>query len=539
MRDMGGPLVRAPVAASATLARIPRDRPARAVAAAVAFAVVTAAIAVVQAPPIGITDASSLYLIAVVLVASFGTRPAIAAAVGAFLLYDLLFVEPRFTLTVDDPREWLDLALFLVAGTTIGRLAGRQSERAREAERRRASAAALFRVSRTLATAETVAAAVPDILRQLVDSTRMDRIRFGRQRGTRETIEGDEGTGPVPGATRIATVLVRTPGNEPARWVRSHHAGSPAAATGSPDHETFQVRVEADDAVLGSLWASRAHGLGLPDVEETRLLSLAADQLALALVREQLASEAKDADLARRAESVGRALLESVTHDLRTPLASIRATAGSLADPSVAWTDDERRAAAARIDAEAERLNRLVGNLLDLSRIEGGTLVPAREPWDVATAVEAVVARVAAELPADRIRIVLPGDLPPVLVDPVLLDQALANVLENALLHAPGAPVTISAAVAGPADDQSIVVRVEDAGPGVPDAALGRLFERFYRAPQGRPAAARRGLGIGLAVVRGALESMGGSVTAEAVPTGGLAIVLGLPVAPAPLDETP
>jgi two-component system sensor histidine kinase KdpD len=494
------------------------------------FAATTVAIALVESPPLSIGDASMLYLLAVLVAAAFGIRAGVLAALVAFGLYDVLFVEPRFTLTVDDPREWLDLGLFLVVGVSIGRLAGGHSQRAAVAERDLREATSQFRISRTFATADSAVGALPAILEHLLPVTAMDRIRVTRIVGGREVTAAEAGGGPELEPGRIANVLARKPGETPARWVRAHRTTGPPGAPGpAADRaiQQYQVRIEADGETLGSLWATRRRGVAPPDAEETRVLSLAADQIGLALMRDRLAEEARDLEAARRREAVERALLESVSHDLRTPLASIRATAGSLADPSVDWTVDERRAAAARIDDEAARLNRLVENLLDLSRIEGGTIAVSPEAWELSGLVEPVIRRLAPELAPARVDLELPDDLPPVLVDPVLFDQALANVLENAAHHAPGATVTVRAR----REDDAIVLEVADDGPGVGEPVLARLFERFYRGPRTGDGS-RRGLGIGLSVVKGAIESMGGTVAAERRAAGGLAIVFRLPIAP-------
>ena len=506
---------------------VPDGEPIRA-ALIIGLAAVGATLAIAFAEDrLGVADASAVYLVAVVAAATFGTRVAVGAAIGSFVLYDLLFVEPRFTLSVEDPREWLDLVLLLLVGVVVGRLAGQHADRATESQRRLREATALFAVSRTLATAPSTRAALPAIVEILLADTRMNRISIVRAQGGREVVEADGGGGTPPQASSVVSLLARQPGNEPARWVLAHQP--PVRRVGARtdvDANAYRVRIEADGEDLGAIWASRPRAAGVPAREETRLLALAADQLGLALQRERLAADAKDADVARRGETLGRVLLESVSHDLRTPLATIRADAGNLADPRVAWTDDRRRAVAGRIDEEAQRLDGLVRNLLDLSRIEGGTLVPNLEAWELRDLVEPVLGRMAEALPGDLVTIELPLDLPPVMVDPVLLDQALANVLENAARYAPRARVTVR----GSAADPNVELRVDDAGPGLPAPLHDRLFDRFYRVPA-TGEGSRRGLGIGLSVVRGAVEAMGGSVTAEPSPSGGLAIVLTLPAA--------
>ena len=211
----------------------------------------------------------------------------------------------------------------------------------------------------------------------------MDRIWFGLgATPAEETTIADTAPGqplPVP-AWQV--VLQRSPGDEPARWVRMHVAT--ALARRKADRATVhRVRVEASGEALGSVWALRAREEREPDRAETRILSAAADQLGQAIVRDRVALERTNAEIARRSEALKTALLDSVSHDLRTPLATIRAAAGSMLDESVTWTEEDHREAFQAIDSEAERMGRLVRNLLDLSRIEGGALKPELEPCDL------------------------------------------------------------------------------------------------------------------------------------------------------------
>ena len=183
----------------------------------------TLLIALVEGPPLEIADASPLYLIAVVGIAVvFGTGASIVAAFASFLLYDALFVEPRFTLAVDDPEEWLNLLLLLFVGIVIGRLAALQAERANDATRRAGESRALFRISRTLATATSVADALPVIVDDLLAETRMERIWLARQEAGREVVVADSGRWTAPVAPDPCLVLTRTPGDLPARWVQEH-----------------------------------------------------------------------------------------------------------------------------------------------------------------------------------------------------------------------------------------------------------------------------------------------------------------------------
>jgi two-component system sensor histidine kinase KdpD len=275
----------------------------------------------------------------------------------------------------------------------------------------------------------------------------------------------------------------------------------------------------------------RRRGRGEPDQTATRLLAAAADQVGQALAHDRLAAESREAEVARRSDSLKTALIESVSHALRTPLASIRAAAGTLMDPDVALSAADARASAVSIDREAERLNRLVSNLLDLGRIEGGALRASVEVLELEDFATRAVARIA---PPARER-VIELDLaaaPAVRADPVLLDEALANIVDNAVHHTPeGTRIRLTAAELP--GEPFVRLTVEDSGSGVPDDALDRLFDKFYRVVEPRRPS-RSGTGIGLAVVRGLAEAMGGRVTARRSARGGLAIDLDLPIAPVP-----
>jgi two-component system sensor histidine kinase KdpD len=494
----------------------------------------TVLVALAEGPLLRIPDASPLYLIAVVGIAIvFGTGAAAAAAVASFLLYDALFVEPRFTLAVSDPEEWLNLLLLLFVGIVIGRLAALQSARADDAARRAGESRALFRISRTLATAPSVTEALPIVIADLLAETRMGRIWVVRQEAGRDVVIADSGDGPRP-SHRIHVVLTRTPGDLPARWVQEHRPQDrPGDVPPDPDSSLYRTTISAGDEAVGSIWATRRRADGTPDREETRLLSLAADQVGLALRREALIETANAAEIERQGEVLKDALLDSVSHGFRTPLATIRAAAGGLLDPEVTWSDEERRAAARTIDAEAERLNVLVRNLLDMSRIEAGELRPNLEALDVEGLVGAVVERVTRSLGRPPVQVAFGPGLPPIRADASLFDEMLANLLENAARYAPDAVTRVSA---NRCPDGRVRIRVEDAGPGVPAASLPRLFDKFYRVPRAGEGA-RRGLGIGLGVVKGLAEAMGGEVAASASPLGGLAVDVFLQAAPEPPGE--
>ena len=533
----------------------PVQRAAIEVAATFGLLAVATALVWVLEDRVGVPNASSVFLLGVVVVASrYGTQTAIIAAVGGFLIYDLFFIEPVLTLRVDDPGEWLNLILLLVVGIVVGRLAARQRDRAEAAVAREREAVSLFRISRVLATRPSTSEVLPELASILRTETAMDRIRItlattaGLERMAVETTgakvvadsalmghpEDGDAAAWTPPATHRA--LRRVPGDAPAEWVRVHKQVAAGSAHGRGDSEAYRVMLEAGERRLGSIWAVRPRTDGPPDATQTRLLSAAADQIGQALEQDRLGREAREMEIARRSDALKTALLESVSHDLRTPLTSIRAAAGTLLDREVPLDPGAQEATALAIDREAEHLNELVTNLLDLSRIEAGELRADLEPFELSTLVGRAVDRLQTRLAGRRVEIDVPDDLPPVLVDEVFMDQALTNLLENAIKYTgPAARIRIHAAAGAaalPATRSQIVLTLEDDGPGVPDDAVERLFDRFFRVRQaGEPS--RPGSGIGLTVVRGLVDAMGGQVRASRGSLGGLAIEMTLPsVAP-------
>jgi len=471
----------------------------------------------------GIGDASATYLLAVVAVAvRLGSAAAVATAIGAFLVYNALFVEPIGTLLVSDPREWLNLLLFLLIGLLVAQLAGRQRERAEAALVRERQARALYQVSRALATSPNARDALPAIA----------GILRTEQVGSRAWVSLADGQGPerpvadsggprAPAVPATHQVVRLATGDELPEWVRVHDPrfGSPGSVPGG--EASYRVPIETPGGSRGSIWVARERAAGTPGHGDTRVLLSVADQLVQALERDRLAEEAVSAAVARRSEAAKTALLDSVAHDLRTPLAAIRAAAGSLADPEALLDERARRARAAAIDRDAARLSRLVTNLLDLSRIEAGDLRGRSVILVLEDVVGDAVERHAGLLAGRPLTVEIAPDLPPVEADEVFLDQVLANLLENAATHTPaGSAIRISAAATG---HGRVRLAVEDGGPGVAVDDLPGLFQRSP-ARMARGGRAGRGTGIGLVVVRGLVQAMGGSVEAGRSALGGLQI---------------
>ncbi|HEY6569592.1 MAG TPA: ATP-binding protein [Candidatus Limnocylindrales bacterium] len=503
---------------------------------ALVLAIATAAVALVEAVAGGDLDASSIYLVAVVIVATrLRTAAGIATAIAAFVIYNLLFIEPRFTLIVADAREWLNLVLFLFVALVIGRLAGIGADRAEEAESRAAESTALYGITRVLAS-EGADTALPQVARSLVADAGMDRVWITLDDGGADRVAADSGNGAI-GPSPAAVEVLMTDRGEPA-WVRTHGPRTAAdrRPAGSSGERRYKVRLESEGETVGALWAIRPSVRPEPSRAETRLLALAAAQVGLTVGRERLRQQALAAEVARRDAALKSALVDSVSHDLRTPLAGIRAAAGTLADPAHERSPEEVRATASRIEEETKRLDRMVGGLLDLSRLQAGAIRPDREALDVEDAVRTVLVRLAPVVGSRRVEVDIDADLPPVAGDAAFVDQCLANLVENVARHTPEtATAWIRAHELAGHGPLKIEIEVEDDGPGVDAEAARHLFERFYRVRAARPGTG--GMGIGLAIVRGLTEAMGGTVSAARGSAGGLLISLRLPVMPPPAED--
>jgi two-component system sensor histidine kinase KdpD len=295
------------------------------------------------------------------------------------------------------------------------------------------------------------------------------------------------------------------------------------ATSGSMEGETNSFELATEGRAVGRIeMAGPAAGvIGGPEEE---ILETFAGQLALALERARLGEEAAEARVEAQSSRTRAALFSSVTHDLRTPLASITASASSLLEEGVPFSDEQRRDLLGTILEESERLNRLVANLMDLSRLRAGALIPNLESVPLDEVVSAVVGRLQSLLVGRDVSIRIRPDIPPVMIDVVQMDQVLTNLLENALRYSPpGSSIALSAVPW----QNFVEVRVIDRGPGVPAEERGRVFEEFYRRDvDGR----RGGTGLGLAIAQAIVRAHGGSMWIEETPGGGATVGFRLPL---------
>lgn len=447
----------------------------------------------------------SMVFLSGVLVSAYvlGSGPAYFTAGLAFLIYNFYLVEPRFSFTFES-EDAITLAVFLAVAMLTGNLTGRVRDQAARAEARARTTDALFRATR-----EFSALSDESVIRQML-ARHLAAAAHGQAfvRDDASLVTEPQTTVVTGEAIEVATALEQAPGA--AAWSK------PAAGW------TLRTLRNAGQSLGVAGWQESAP----LSHDERMLLEILADAGAAALARARLAAAKTEAETRARTEDLRNALLSSVSHDLRTPLAAILASASSLEQFGESFPPETRRDLAATIEEEAQRLDAFVANLLNMTRVEAGALTVHAAAFSAGEVVERTVQRRARSL-GRCAKITAPADLPDVMGDPGLFEQALGNVVENAMRHTPAeASVEVNAWAAGP----EVIVEVSDGGPGVGADDLERIFEKFFR---GQGGVQRPGTGLGLSITRGLMEGMGGVVTARnlTAPAHGLAVTFRLPAA--------
>jgi two-component system sensor histidine kinase KdpD len=421
-------------------------------------------------PHLNLSDDLLLYLVAVVAVTVIGGFwPAVVASIGACLLLNWYFTEPLHTFTIAEPKNLLALVLFVTVAVAVSSVVHLAARREADASRSARETAVMLGLAQTvLGGADTPG----DVLDHLTSSH-----------------DGH------------AALLERVSG----RWIT-------VASSGVPDPEASAMRFEVrPDLALEVSGQART--------ATTSLLAGYTAQAVAALDRARLRTQAAQAEALAEGDRMRTALLRAVSHDLRTPLASIKASVSSLRQTDVHWSEADEAALLADIEGSTDRLDALVGNLLDMSRLQAGALAPFLR----ATAIDEVAPVALRGLDgADQMLIVVPDDLPLVQADPGLLERVLANLFSNALRHSPPGQ---RPALRAREDGGKVVLDVVDRGPGVPAELKNRIFEPFARLDERTP-----GVGLGLAVAKGFAEAMGGAIVAVDTPGGGLTVRVTLPV---------
>ncbi|MFJ8141665.1 DUF4118 domain-containing protein [Streptomyces sp. NPDC096013] len=434
------------------------------------------------APEVGLANDMLLYLSLTVAAALLGgLLPALASAAVGSLLLNWYFTPPVHTFTIADPKNIVAIAIFVAVAVSVASVVDLAARRTHQAARLRAESEILSYLAGNVLRGETSLEAL------------LERVRetFGME---------------------SAALLERASDVDP--WTCAGSVG-PRPCRNPEDADV--------DVPVGDHMALALSGRVLP-AEDRRVLAAFAAQAAVVLDRRRLREEADQARALAEGNRIRTALLAAVSHDLRTPLAGIKAAVSSLRSEDVAWSDEDQAELLEGIEDGADRLDNLVGNLLDMSRLQTGTVTPIIREADL----DEVIPMALGGVPEDSVELDIPESLPMVPVDKGLLERAVANIVENAVKYSPErTPVLVTASAIA----DRVEIRVVDRGPGVPDDAKNRIFEPFQRygdAPRGA------GVGLGLAVARGFTEALGGTLGAEDTPGGGLTMVLSLHLTPAP-----
>lgn len=425
-----------------------------------------------------------------------GLRPALAAATVAFLVYNYLFLEPRYSFTVGSPTDFITLVVFWAVALASGGLAGRVRDQALGSQRRAAAVTTLLAASRTFSAA-TGGGAVARALAEQVAAAAGGRAMVLLPEG--EEIAAAAGSPDMEALDAAQMAAARW------AWEKGEAAGS---GTGTlPQARWTFWPLEGVRSRTGV--AGVEAGVAPPGSDLERLVLALLEQGAVALERSQLASEALETETLRRADRFRSALMNSVSHDLRTPLSTVLGASSTLLDYGDKLKKTVREDLLLSIREEAERLSRYVANLLDMTRLEGGGL-RLRTDWiDVRDVLNAAAERVARRLGGRTLARDYPATLTLVQADASLLEQAIVNIMENALAYS---DADSRVEIAAYEDRSNVVISIEDEGRGVPAAELERIFDKFRRLEE--PTDRHQGAGLGLAIAKGFVDAMGGRIAA-------------------------
>jgi len=483
-------------------------------------------------------QASLLYLpIVIVCAARFGFGSAVWGAVLSFFCWDFFFLPPRYSLIVEDPKDWLSLVVFLVAAITIAQLAAHARDQSEQARAREVEILTLYQASEAVSHELQPARLLPVLSQQLQALCNVSEcviferdperngVRLRSELGALEA--GDSSPELVAYMARAALDH-----NQVIGFGESRTLWSKAALSFSPDVSDDQlsgmgvfVPLHAEDRLVGVLHVgARKDKLPYSALEERLILTLA-NHVAVVLAKQELSDAAAQTAALRDADELKDVLLSMVTHELRTPLASIKGTASSLLHPGIVLTDDMVRPALESINSQTDRLTTLVSNLLDLSRLQAGVWKPDKDWCDIieilGTALDQINPAAAA-----RVRVDAPQDLPLMRVDYVQIALALRNLLENAAKYAPDeSPIVVNIQLAREALQSSHAVKqflllsVRDFGEGLSEAETERIFNRFYRGAKHQNSVVH-GTGLGLALCQAVITAHGGVIIAGNAPEG-------------------
>lgn len=455
------------------------------------------------------------FLLTVVILALFVERgPMLFSATLSALLWNYFFLPPRFTFYITTFEDAMMFGTYFVVAVVMGTLIARFRAQEKAERRREERTTALYLLTRELADALTldqVTKAVVQHIGKLFNAEVALLLKSPNGRLMQQPMSG-------------STLAITEKEYSVASWVFDHNRAAGQFTDNLPLSDALYLPLGTAAEIMGVIGVKLSQA-NAPNLEQQNLLEAFAQQSALVIDRLRLHEAAQQSHLAAESERLSKSLLDSISHEMRTPIAAISSAAGALSE-NLGYSSDRAEAMLGEIKEAVARLNRLVGNILDITRVESGQMKPKMDWCDVGDLVHVTVKQLQKELAGHPVKIALP-ELPLVQMDFVLMEQALTNLLLNAAFHTrPGTPIQVSARI----QDDELVLTVADKGPGIPAEALDRVFEKFYRAP----GAAAGGTGLGLSIVKGFVEAQNGRVRVINQPDGGVAFSLYLPLEKAP-----
>jgi two-component system sensor histidine kinase KdpD len=448
---------------------------------------------------LGVSVISLVFLTAVLASAiTYGLWPALAASLASTLAYNFFFLPPLYTFTITDPQNVITLFFFAVVALIASNLTSRVRSQALAARQRAKTTEDLYLFSRKLGSAVTLDDLLWATAYQIALMLKLTVVILLPEEGTITVRSGYPPEDTLDEADLAAAKWC---------WQNDHAAGRGADTLPGAKRLFLPIRTGRGPVGVVGLGSEREGPLLSPD--QRRLLDALCDQAALAIERTTLAHDLDRARLLAETDRLRSALLTSISHDLKTPLASILGAITSLRTYSKAYDEAAKEQLMGTVQEEAERLNRFIANLLDMTRLESGAVEPRLALADLSEVVGSVLTRTAPILAAHKVVVNLASDLPMLRVDFVLLEQVLFNLLDNAAKYA---PVGSTVELRGERSGNHVILQVLDEGDGIPPEDLERVFDKFYRVH----AADRRraGTGLGLAIGRGFVEAMGGTIRA-------------------------
>ena len=464
---------------------------------ALAVVALTTAANLIVLPYIGYRAVALVYLFVVSTLGLFAGRgPVLAAAAASAIVWNFAFIPPRFTMQIHSVEDALMFGMYFILALITGTLTSRLRAQEKAERQREARTAALYALAREVSNAVTMADVLRTAAKQIGQAFNAD----------------------------VAFLLDQPNG----QLADLPHPASTLALTNEEPGDDFQFLPLVAPSGRVGMMGVRTRKIQRRTTEQQNLLETFAGQIALAIERERLDEAAEHAQVLAESERLYKTLLNSVSHELRTPIAAIASAASGLLDSKIGDSLDARISLAREIQDASDRLDRVVENLLNMTRLESGRLKPNRVWCDVSDLIGVVVRRVKGDLARHELAVDAAQDLPLVRMDFVLMEQALTNLLHNAAMHTPpGTRISVAAKI----DGADLILSVADQGPGLPPGDLGRVFEKFYRAPGAAPG----GTGLGLSITKGLVEAQGGAITVENGAAGGANFIIRLPVSEPPI----